>query len=112
MKYMTTRKHTYRYSGIVSEAVRNPNGPDTYKNPQTFNFAGGKSTGGNMLIYTDYPIKQYSRVDTMKDVEGLLLMEQEVNSETGQIYVATQVQPVLNIYGFREGFRVTLRAIS
>lgn len=112
MKYMTTRKHDYRYTGTVSEAVTSVENPDTYTNPQPFTFAGGRSAGGNMIIYTDYPIKQYSRVDDMRDASGELLMPQVRNEQGGQIYVASQVQPVLNVYGFREGYRVTLKAIS
>lgn len=113
MKYMATRKHSYRYTALAYGSRVGTGGTVEYlPNPTLITFAGGKAAGGNLLIYTDTALIQYMKLDSLKDSSGELIYPQTANAEIGQSYIVSQVQPVLSVSGTREGFRVYLKAIT
>jgi len=109
MKYLTTMKHKYVYRANWTDFTSGgANASERVYNPSvtgTINFAGGIGPGDNLVVYSPTPLRLFVRVDSIVDKNGVLLLPWETQAQ-GATYEVRSCQPMLNVHGVTEGYRM------
>lgn len=111
MKYLTHVRKTYNYTAKWYDFTGDSVDGRTYMSVPggTVKFNGGEGPGGNLKIYADQPFKDFIRFDDLKGSDGeLLFPDYRSGGANGATFEVRNPQPVLNTWGFVEGYRMLL----
>lgn len=112
MKYLTHISKAYNYTASWYDYTQGTDGISRVYLGQpsgTITFTGGEGAGGNLKVYTDTFLKDFVRLDQLKDVSGeLIYPDGRVGDPNGSLFEVRNSQPILNIWGVAEGYRMLL----
>lgn len=97
--------YDYSLDGENRVYMAQPNG--------TIKFNGGEGVdtggGGNLKVYTDVPMRDFVRFHNLRSVDGeILYPDYRSQSEQGAEFEVRNSQPILNVWGVAEGYRMIL----
>lgn len=113
MKYLTHIPKGYNYTANAYDFVVDSTGETRVygESFKTITFSGGEGAGGNLKVYTETFLRDFTRLSNIKDINGDLIYPdgRVLNpSPNGATFEVRNSQPILNIWGFSEGFRMLL----
>lgn len=113
MKYLTHIPKTYLYTADWYNFDNDSTGETRIYGgvAVSITFSGGEGAGGNLKVYTNTFLRDFVRISNIKDINGeLIYPDGRVidPSPLGATFEVRQSQPLLNVWGFSEGYRMML----